>query len=410
VSDEQLDTPELREYRLRAREWLAANMTLLPRDAEGNVISPGASAERFAHARTLQAQLYEGGYAGITFPTEYGGAGLDFEHERVFLDEAVPYDTPIWDLGVSINICGRTIERYGTDEQKARHLPRILNGDEIWLQLLSEPSGGSDIAGLLTRADHDGDGYVLNGQKTWSTGALHADFGLCPARTRWDVPKHQGITMFVLDLRTPGIEIRAIRQIDGGAEFYEEFLTDVPVPADAVIGAENDGWSLMRGLLSIEHEWVGRAGTARSFTQEVDVDDLVALARRRGLEHDEGVRRSIAQILERTAVQRALVSRLTKGMASGQLDGSYGNLAKLGSGPLAQLRTETVLNLSGNTGIAWDPASGDETVREFLRARRFTIASGTVEIQRNNLSERALGLPREQSNERDRPFNEVRRG
>jgi alkylation response protein AidB-like acyl-CoA dehydrogenase len=286
----------------------------------------------------------------------------------------------------------------------------MLRGEELWLQLLSEPSGGSDIAGLLTRADRDGERYLLNGQKTWSTGALHADFGLCPARTRWDVPKHQGITMFILDLRTPGIEIRPIRQIDGGAEFYEEFLTDVLVPADAVLGAEDDGWSLMRGLLAIEHEWVGRAGTARRGTQEVDVDTLVALAHRRGLEHDDGVRRSIAEVLERTAVQRALVSRLTKAMARGQLDGSYGNLLKLGSGPLSQLRTETALALAGDAAVAWDPADGDETVREFLRARRFTIASGTTEIQRNNVSERALGLPREPSSERDRPFDEVRRG
>jgi alkylation response protein AidB-like acyl-CoA dehydrogenase len=165
----------------------------------------------------------------------------------------------------------------------------------------------------------------------------------------------------------------------------------------------------MRGLLAIEHEWVGRAGTGRSSTQEVDVDDLVALARRSGLEHDDGVRRRIAEVLERAAVQRALVGRLTKGMASGALDGSYGNLAKLGSGPLSQLRTETAMALAGTAGIAWDQASGDETVREFLRARRFTIASGTAEIQRNNISERALGLPREQSSERDRPFNEVRR-
>jgi alkylation response protein AidB-like acyl-CoA dehydrogenase len=409
MSSEELDSPDLHDYRLRAREWLAATMTLLPRDADGNVIAPGASAERFAHARSLQAQLYEAGYAGITFPTEYGGAGLDFEHERVFLEEAGPYDMPTWDFGVSLNICGRTIERYGTDEQKARHLPRMLAGEELWLQLLSEPSGGSDIAGLMTRADRDGDGYLLNGQKTWSTGALHADFGLCPARTRWDVPKHQGITMFILDLRTPGIEIRPIRQIDGGAEFYEEFLTDVFVPADAVLGTEDDGWSLMRGLLAIEHEWVGRAGTARTSTQELDVDDLVALARRHGLEHDDGVRRSIAAVLERTAVQRALVSRLTNGIASGALDASYGNLPKLGSGPLAQLRTETAMALAGNAAIAWDPASGDEVARQFLRARRFTIASGTIEIQRNNISERVLGLPREHSTERDRPFNEVRR-
>ena len=410
MSNEHLDSPELREYRVQARDWLAAHMTPLRRDDDGNPIVEGASAERFAHARALQARLSEGGYAGITFPVEYGGAGLDLDHERVFLEEAAGYDMPTWDFGVSLNICGMSLLRFGSDEQKRRHVPRMLNGEELWLQLLSEPSGGSDIAGLITRADKDGDRYLLNGQKTWSTGAQHADFALCPARTRWDVPKHQGISMFILDLRAPGIEIRAIRQIDGGAEFYEEFLTDVPVSADDLIGTEDDGWSIMRGLLAIEHEWVGRAGTGRSSTQEVGVDDLVALVRRRGLAHDDGARRRVAEIRERMVVQRALVSRLSRGVASGALDESYGNLAKLGSGPLAQLRTETALELSGISGIAWDPESSDLVAREFLRARRFTIASGTSEVQRNNVSERSLGLPREASNDRDRPFNEVQRG
>jgi alkylation response protein AidB-like acyl-CoA dehydrogenase len=408
MTSEDLDSAPMHEYRLQARAWLAANMSPVPRDGDGNAIADGPTADRFARARVMQARLFDGGYAGITYPAEYGGGGLDLDHERVFLEEAASFDMPTRDFGVSLNIVGKTLLRFGTDDQKRAHIPKMLAGEEIWLQLLSEPSGGSDIAGLIARADKDGASYLLNGQKTWSTGALYADFAMCPVRTNWRVPKHQGITMFIVDLRAPGIEIRPIRQIDGGAEFCEEFLTDVVVSADDIVGEENDGWTVMRGLLEIEHEWVGRAGPARSGTHDADVDDLVALVRRRGLEHDEGARRSVAEVRERMTVHRVLAGRVSSALASGQLDQSYGNLLKLGSGLLAQKRAETALELAGSSAIAWRPGSSEESiVGEHLRTRRLTIASGTSEIQRNNISERALALPRETSPDRDRPFDEV---
>ena len=181
---------------------------------------------------------------------------------------------------MSINILGATLAAFGTHEQKLDHIPKILSGEERWLQFLSEPSGGSDLAGLLTRATRDGDSFVVNGQKTWSTGAHLSDFALCPVRTRWDVPKHKGISVLIVDLKSPGIDIRRIKQINGGAEFCEEFFTDVVVPASNLVGEENEGWRVARGLLEIEHAWVGRGGARTGAGQ--GVGPLVSLAKRKG--------------------------------------------------------------------------------------------------------------------------------
>ena len=277
MSDE-LETAELGTYREEARAWLAANMPARERLADGSFVEPESASQSdeafLAEARRRQAMLYDAGFAGIPFPVDYGGQGLSYDHERVFLEEALAYDTLSGIFDVSINILGATLVAFGTEEQKQSHVPKILRGEEIWLQFLSEPSGGSDLAGLLTRADRDGDSYIINGQKTWSTDAKRADFALCPTRTRWDVPKHKGISMFILDLTTPGVDMRPIEQINGGAEFCEEFLTDVVVPASNRVGEENEGWRVARGLLDIEHTWQGRRS---GVVDAGGVADLVAL-------------------------------------------------------------------------------------------------------------------------------------
>jgi alkylation response protein AidB-like acyl-CoA dehydrogenase len=324
----------------------------------------------------------------------------------VFLEESKPYDMPTAELSVSLNILGMTLLEFGTEEQKERHLPAMLKGDEIWLQLLSEPSGGSDLAGLLTSARRDGDTYVLNGQKTWSTGAEFADFALCPARTNWDVPKHRGISMFIVDLRAPGVEVRTIKQINGGTDFCEEFLTDVVVPAANLVGEEDDGWRVTRGMLAIEHEWVGRSGGNRH--RPTDVDDLVSLARRRGLHGDAGVRRSISDVHVLQTVHLALTERVGKGLGAGTLHATYGGVLKLSNDTMRQRRNEVALELAGSRGVAWVPGSADAAlVPTYLQSRSATIAGGSSEIQRNNISEGALGLPREISLDRDVPFRDV---
>jgi alkylation response protein AidB-like acyl-CoA dehydrogenase len=400
--EERIESRELREYRLKARAWLAENVAVA-----GDRDSNRHREERLGEFKALQQRLYDAGYAGFTFPSEYGGQGLTLDHERVFYEEAAPYDMPTNNFGVSINILGASLLEFGTHEQKLAHIPNILSGKELWLQFLSEPSGGSDLAGLLTRAERDGDTYVVNGQKTWSTAAHLSDHALCPVRTRWDVPKHKGISVLIMDLKTPGIDIRRIRQIDGGAEFCEEFFTDVVVPATKLVGEENEGWRVARGLLEIEHAWVGRGGGRKATAR--GVTHLVSLARSRGRAHDQGVRRKIASLHVDAAVQALVSTRVSTGVARGKLAPGYGSLLKLGNDVVTQRSAELALELAGGQGVTWRAGQSDAAspADEFLNSRSASIAGGTDEIQRNNASERVLGLPREPAFDRDLPFNQV---
>lgn len=403
--DERIESADVQEYRLAARAWLAGNLRQYAGEDPDLVSDP--TPERLAEARRIQAALHAAGYAGFTFPPQYGGQGLTLEHEQAFLEEAAGYDVPTRLFGVSINIIGATLAAYGTHEQKQRHLPKILSGAEIWLQLLSEPSGGSDLAGLIMTARRDGDQFVVNGQKTWSSGAQVADFALCPVRTSWDRPKHRGISLLIVDLRSPGLELRPIRQINGEAHFCEEFFTDVEVPAENLVGAENDGWRVIRGLLEIEHGWVGRGGAKRvDFRQ--DVCDLVALARARGLASDVGVRREVTALHVALQVQRLVSARVSRGVETGQLDHGYGTLLKIGNDFLAQRAAETALALAGPDAVTWPAGdAGGGWAHAYLTSRSAPIAGGTAEIVRNNVSERVLGLPREPGFDKDLPFSQL---
>ena len=404
MADNRIERPELREYRLQARAWLADNVDRV--DPE-SVPPDDARLERLQEYKDLQGKLHRAGYAGFTFPAEYGGQGLSLEHERIFVEEAVGYDMPPTNFGVSINILGATLVEFGTHEQKLAHVPKILAGEELWLQFLSEPSGGSDLAGLLTSAIRDGEHYIVNGQKTWSTSAHLSDFALCPVRTRWDVPKHKGISVLIVDLKSPGLEIRRIRQIDGGAEFCEEFFTDVAVPVANLVGEENEGWRVARGLLEIEHAWVGRGGASKVVGDPIA--ELVSLVKERNLSDDVPVRRAVVTAHVAAEAQKLASSRVSSGMATGKLAHGYGSLLKMGDDIVTQRRAECALALAGAEGVTWDTGdgAGARWARQFLNSRSASIAGGTDEIQRNNVSERVLGLPREPSLDRDIPFNQV---
>ena len=287
---DQLDTPELQQYRAAARAWVADNLVKIEIGEDDDEADPGP--ERIQEERHIQERLHRAGYVGFTIPVEFGGLGLTPQHERIFLEEARSYRIPGQNFGVSINIIGATLAAFGTEEQKRAHLPGILSGRELWMQLLSEPSGGSDLAGLLTSAVRDGDRFVVNGQKIWSTGAHLSDFALCPVRTRWDVPKHSGISVLMIDLRSAGLEIRRIRQIDGRAELCQEFLSDVVVPASNLVGRENEGWRVVRGLLEFEHAWVGRGDSRRAVDRQ-GVGPIVDMVLEAGLQRDQGVCRAV---------------------------------------------------------------------------------------------------------------------
>jgi alkylation response protein AidB-like acyl-CoA dehydrogenase len=401
------------DFRARARAWLAGNMPPLT----------GPPADRFDEGRrdverALQRRLWDGGFAGICFPAEYGGLGLTVEHQRAFTEESLPYDMP-FSLNVpTLGILAATLVDFGTHEQKLRHLPAILRGEELWVQFLSEPSGGSDLAACLTRADRDGDVFVLNGSKIWSSAAFASDWAMCLARTNWDVPKHRGLTMFLMEIHQPGVEVTRIRQVDGSMEFCQEFFTDVAIPAADVIGEVDDGWTVASRLLFHERNAVGGGSphtSGRSSGPEASGDDdvLAATVRARGRAGDAHARQLLAEAHVRRLVGTQLVRRVTQGVATGALPPPAGSLLKLFSATAAMRRVEIGLELAGDGAAAWpagEGTGGQRLSEATLWRQGLSLGGGSNEIQRNIISERLLGMPREVAADRDVPYRHVGRG
>jgi alkylation response protein AidB-like acyl-CoA dehydrogenase len=408
VADEM---ESLDDFRARAREWLAANM---PRRV--GAVDGEALAER---APELQAKLFDAGFAGIAFPREYGGAGLTLEHQEVFAQEMAPYETPVAFM-VSIGMLAPTLLDNASEVLKLRHLPRILRGEEMWMQLLSEPSGGSDMAGALTRATRDGDTWILNGSKIWSSGAFTADYGMCLARTDWDAPKHRGLSMFAVPLQgTPGLTIEPIREANGNAEFCQEFFDDVVLPAENLIGAENTGWSVAQSLLLHERNAVAGVGYGAGLiggdAEEGEgtfggptIAELIRLARSRGVAGEGPIRQLIAEAYVQSTVSAQLGQRVMTGMRVGTFPFQWGSLVKLGLGVDVPRLAEIAIAVSGDDGVIWPADAADADPAHFLLGcRAVSISGGSNEIQRNIVSERLLGLPREPSLDRVLPFSEV---
>jgi alkylation response protein AidB-like acyl-CoA dehydrogenase len=406
-----IDVEPVEQFRARLRAWVPDN---LPPEPEGAI---DRTDERWAHERVLQRRLWDGGFAGIRVPAAYGGLGLTAEHTRAFNEETAGYDLPFSFNVPTLGILAATLLDAGTHDQKLRHLPAILRGEELWVQFLSEPSGGSDLAGCLTRADRDGDVFVLNGSKIWSSGAYSADYAMCLARTNWDVPKHRGLTMFIVKIHQPGVTVEQIRQTDGSTEFCQEFFDDVPIPVADVVGEVDDGWSVANRLLVHERMAVGGGSpytVGRSSKHDVGDDEaeLVELIRDRGLERQDRARLLLAEAAVRSLVGSALVERVTAGMASGAMAGSAGSLIKLYGAETVIRRAEIALELAGEDAVTWPPGTnppGARFGRYSLGRQGAALGGGSNEIQRNIISERLLGMPREAAADRDIPYRDVRR-
>ena len=248
---------DVERFRVRARTWIEANL-----DRRDHSTS---RAFNFVAERALQARMFNAGFTGFMSPTEYGGLGLTIEHQKAFFEEAAGYFTPSY-FAVSIGMLGATILDCGTEAQKSRHLPAILRAEEIFVQLLSEPSGGSDLAGALTAATRDGDTWVINGSKIWTSGGDVATHGLMLARTDWNVPKHRGLSMFIVPLGDhSGVTIEPIVQVNGEADFCQEFFDDVTIPAGNLLGAENQGWAVAQRLLLNERNTTAGIGIGHGY-------------------------------------------------------------------------------------------------------------------------------------------------
>ncbi|MFF5992035.1 acyl-CoA dehydrogenase family protein [Prauserella flavalba] len=389
-------------FRDTVRDWLAENV---PKTVEN-----ASAEERIATAKRFQAALHDAGLAGLTWPAEYGGQGRTAADQQVFDEEAAAYDLPTDVFMIGMGMCGPTIVDLGTHEQKARYVRPLLRGEEIWCQLFSEPGAGSDVASLQTRAVRDGETWVVNGQKVWTSGAQHADFGALLARTNPDVPKHKGITMFIVDMHAPGVTVRPLKDMTGQAPFNEVFFDNVRLPAGAVLGEVDAGW--FAAVTMLGHERVSIGGSVRRRYDPLTYANLADLARRLGRARDPVVRTELAALY---AAERALSlfnTRLRQEADAGSPPGARGSVAKLAGAELLWRAVRVAGLIAGVRAAAWD--EGDPAAEELALAINATpassIAGGTNQIQRGIIGERVLSLPKEPQVDRDVPFRELRVG
>ncbi|OAA25800.1 acyl-CoA dehydrogenase [Frankia sp. EI5c] len=409
------DGAALDEFRLAARRWLAANLERRDAAGQAGVVRGGGthSAEEYLPERALQKKIYEAGYAGINWPKEYGGQGLSDAHARAFAQEAAPYRMP--DLGhaggTTYGPVSQTLLRHGSPEFLARHVPRILAGDELFVQLFSEPDAGSDMAGITTRAVRAEGGWLLTGSKVWTSGAAYADFGLCLARTNWDAPKHRGLTWFAVPMHAKGMSIQPIREITGEAEFCQEFLDEVWVSDDEVIGEVDQGWTVAQTMLLVERG-AGRDDPVNMPETDPAVIDpfLVELARSVGRAEDPVARQALARIHTADWARGQLGRRITGLLRTSDRPASgIASYWKLAAGVYNPQRARLIMEIGQGQPLVWRDAAGQRAALEYLNSRVWSIAGGSNEMQRNAISERVLGLPREPSFDRGRPFGEVLR-
>lgn len=406
-----VDPTELAEFRERARAFLAAH---LPRLEDVPVFA--AEEEEWEYHRGLQRTLFDGGFAGLCFPVALGGQGLAPEFQTVLTEESAGYQMPLLFNVPTLGVCAPTIMEHGTEEQKALHVGRVLRGEAYWVQLLSEPRGGSDLAGLVTRAERTDDGWVINGAKIWSTCAYSADWALCLARTDWDVPKHEGLTMFMVPMDSEGITVRRIRMVNGGDEHCEEFLDDVRVPHDAVLGEVGGGWAVAMSQLFHERSAVGGgsvyvSGSGRNRITRPKTDP-VELARVTGRTEDPVVQELLGRWHSREVAQRLLNERVKQGIADKLLPAPAASMMMLCHAEVDAFNDDVCLQIAGaSVAVPSDVADViGQAGSNYLMRQASSLGGGSAEMARNTISERFLGMPREAAPDRGVPFREVSRG
>jgi alkylation response protein AidB-like acyl-CoA dehydrogenase len=366
-----------------------------------------------AEDKELQQAIFDAGFAGIRYPEQYGGQGLTREHQVAWHEATAGYRVPTT-FTVTHGILGPTMLDFGTEEQKARYLPAMLSGQELWVQFLSEPSGGSDLAGLLTRADRDGDLFRLSGSKIWSTGAHFSDYAMVLARTNMDVPKHAGLSMFMMPVRSPGVTVTPIKLITGGSHFCQEFFDDVQLDPGQLIGPENDGWRVASKMLFHERNMLG--GNSLNDDESFGIDDasvdsigeLAAVAKAVGRSQDSYTRQLIGEAVILQTLTEPTISRINAQTRTGRLPESAASILRLMAGLQGFRLREIAMEVAGTQGVmhsAEDPAGN--LGQRWLAARISTVGGGSQEMQRNGISERVLGLPREATPDRGVPFSEV---
>jgi alkylation response protein AidB-like acyl-CoA dehydrogenase len=360
--------------------------------------------------RAYLAAAAEAGLAGVPFPAEFGGGGLTLAHEKIWREVKGNYTMMDGEFIISHGMCLPMLNEYGTAEQKEQFLADNISGRTMWCQMFSEPGAGSDVASLQSKAELDGDEWVLNGQKVWTTLAHKSDYGIVIARTDPDQVKHAGLSMFIMDMQAPGVEIRPIHQIDGGSHFNEVFFTDVRIPKDWQIGELNAGWKLATSMLMYERVAIGGAGAGK--INQPNFKLLVKAATETGQIDNPVVRDQLMKIWSMETTKSLVAMKNRDEQKAGKTPGPGGSLGKLFGSVIAWRVRELLLEFAGPTSVAWDASdeTGGDRVKIVLNSFQAGIAGGTDEIQRNIIGDRVLGLPREPAVDRDVPFRDLKVG
>ena len=409
------DTPQEAEFRAIVRDWMAANAPddLLQDFIEGEAARDlGEGTARMLRAsKVWQKRKADAGWACLTWPVENGGRGASPIERVIFDQEEGRYGRLSWLFRVGHHIAGPTVAAFATDAQKRQLLPAIASGENVWCQLFSEPASGSDLAGLRTRAVRNGDGWIVNGQKIWTTVGHIADYGILLARTDPAQPKHKGLTMFFLDMKSAGIEVRPIKDASDTYEFNEVYFTDVRIPDAQRLGAVNDGWNVSLTTLMNERLSIG----ARLMTGVPELFDFVMDAETpEGLPaiDDKNVRAKLATWVTRANGLKYTVYRAVSALSRGERPGPENSIGKIVAASMSQEVAAFALSLRGPMGVVVDdgvtPAS--KFAHMLFEAAGKRIAGGTDEIMRNIIAERVLGLPGDIRVDRDVPFNAIPTG
>jgi acyl-CoA dehydrogenase len=407
------DTPQEAAFRAEARAWIAANA---PRHLEAELkrasfgSSAVASEDPLAAAKAWQKKKAQAGWAVLHWPKEYGGGARTPIERVIWGQEEGVFGALSGPFIIGHGMCGPTVMAWANEEHKRRLLPPLASGEEIWCQLFSEPAGGSDLAGLRTRAVPAGDGsgdWIVNGQKIWTSGAQHSDWGLLITRTDPDVPKHKGLTMFFLRMDTPGVEVRPIKQANGASGFNEVYFNDVRIPDSQRLGAVGQGWEVSLTTLMNERLSIG-SGMSTGFPElfrfcmEAEIDGRPAV-------DDANVRSKLAQFAVRQSGLKYTGMRAITALSKGETPGPENSIGKLVAGATMQDLAMFALDLQGESGVVWDETSPQNGRFQamLMRSPATRIEGGSDEILRNIIAERVLGLPGDIRVDKAVPFKDI---
>jgi alkylation response protein AidB-like acyl-CoA dehydrogenase len=388
-------TPSEQSFRDEFRAWLKAN---IPSDWDASGFDD--SEHRFEYLRAWQKKMYEAGWVGLSWPKEYGGRGATLMEQTIFIEEMARAAAPPLINVLGLSLLGPTLIAYGTEAQKQRFLPNILSADEIWCQGYSEPNAGSDLASLRTEAVLDGDHFIVNGQKTWTSFGHYADWCFGVVRTDPNAAKHKGLTYMLIDMRSPGVKVRPLKQMTGESEFNEVFFQNVRVPAENVVGEVNGGWQISIATLMFER---GTLGASLQITFKRQIERLIELSRRidhngRPASEDSSIRQKLAQIYTEIEIFRLNQMRTLTRMARTGVPGPEGSIQKIFWSEMNQRMQQVAMEILGPFGQLTRESEyavdHGQWAHAYLRSRGNTIEAGTSEIQRNIIGHFVLGLPK----------------